>query len=218
MLFYTDLTKGATFILDSEPYEVLEYKFLRMQQRKAVVQTKIRNLMNGKVVSRNFHQNETFEETEIEKEELIFLYSHRGEFWFTPLERPPHNTDKQLSGKKNRNDAFLTGFHKKNSSQQRFPLSNEVIGDKAKFLKPNITVTAYKFRDKIINIALPVKMEFKVAEAPPNIRGNTSQGGAKPIVLENGLKIQAPLFIQEGDVVRINTETGEYTERVEKKI
>ena len=97
MLTYTDLTKGTAFILDGEPYEVLEYKFLRMQQRKPVVQTKIKNLITGKIVSRNFHQNENFKEAEIEKEELNFIYSHKGEYW----------------------------FHKKNNPKQRFSLKKD---------------------------------------------------------------------------------------------
>ena len=190
MLSYTGLTKGTTFILDGEPYEALEYKFLRMQQRKPVVQTKIKNLITGKTISRNFHQNETFEEAEIEKEELNFIYSHRGEYW----------------------------FNKKNNPKQRFSLAEKIIGESAKFLKPNTVVTAYKFKGAILNIVLPIKMDYKVAEAPPAIRGNTAQGGAKQIILENGLKIQAPLFIEEGNVVRINTETGEYVERVFQQI
>jgi len=186
MLTYTDLTKGTAFILDGEPYEVLEYKFLRMQQRKPVVQTKIKNLITGKIVSRNFHQNENFKEAEIEKEELNFIYSHKGEYW----------------------------FHKKNNPKQRFSLKKEIMGGAAKFLKPNTIVTAYKFQEKIINIVLPIKMDYKVTEAPPAIRGNTAQGGSKQITLENGLKIQTPLFIEEGNFVRLNTETGEYVERV----
>lgn len=188
MLSYTDLTKGTVFILDGEPYQVLDYQFLRMQQRKPVVQTKIKNLISGKMTSRNFHQNETFEEAEIEKEEINFIYSHRGEYWFT----------------------------KKNDPKTRFSVGEEIIGSGVKYLKPNTILTAQKFKDRIIAVSLPVKMEFKVSEAPPVIRGNTSSGGGKIVVLENGLNIQTPFFVEAGDIIRINTETGEYTERVEK--
>lgn len=186
MLTYTDLTKGAIFILDGEPYEVLEYGFLRMQQRKPVVQTKIKNLITGKVVMRNFHQNETFKEAEMEKEEFNFIYSRKGEYW----------------------------FNKKGDPKQRFFISAKIIGERAKFLKPNTMITAQKFQDKIIAVSLPIKMDFKVLEAPPAIRGGTASGGGKTIVLENGLKIQAPFFIEEGNTVRVNTQTGEYVERV----
>ncbi len=189
MLSYTDLTKGVIFLLDNEPYEVLEYQFLRMQQRKPVVQTKIKNIISGKMTSRNFHQNETFKEAEIDKEEINFIYSNRGEYW----------------------------FNKKDDPKQRFMVNEEIIGDKTKFLKPNILVVAEKFGDKIIGVSLPVKIDYKVAEAPPIIRGNTSSGGGKTIILENGLSVQAPFFIEEGDTVRINTESGGYVERVEKR-
>lgn len=189
MLSYTDLTKGTIFILDNEPYEVLDYQFLRMQQRKPVVQTKIKNLISGKITQRNFHQNETFDKAEIDKEELNFIYTNRGEYW----------------------------FHKAGSPKERFFLSEELIGEKTKFLKPNMLVIAKKFRDKIIAIILPIKVDYKVLEAPPAIRGNTSSGGGKSVVLDNGLTVQAPFFIEVGDIVRVNTDTSEYTERVLKE-
>lgn len=189
MLNYTDLTKGTIFILEGDPYEVLEYQFLRMQQRKPVAQTKIKNLISGKIIQKNFHQNETFEEAEIDKEELNFIYTNRGEYW----------------------------FHKTGSPKDRFALSEELIGEKTKFLKPNMIVMSKKFRDKIIAITLPIKVDYKVIEAPPAIRGNTSSGGGKSVILDNGLTVQVPFFVEAGDIVRINTDTGEYTERVSKE-
>ncbi|MFH0791994.1 MAG: hypothetical protein V1905_02160 [bacterium] len=92
----------------------------------------------------------------------------------------------------------------------------EIIGDKAKFLKPNSEVEIVSFQDKTINVKLPIKMDLKVVEAPPAIRGNTAQGGAKIVIVETGAQIAVPLFINEGDTIRINTQTGEYTERIEK--
>ena len=83
-------------------------------------------------------------------------------------------------------------------------------------MKQNLDVVAVEFNGKIIAVELPIKIDYKVAEAPPAVRGNTAQGGTKTVVLENGLKVNAPLFINDGDVVRVNTETGEYIERVEK--
>ena len=88
------------------------------------------------------------------------------------------------------------------------------MGDRGKFLKPNIKVTTWLFNEKVIRIELPVKMDFKVIEAPPSIKGNTAQGGTKSVTIEGGAKINAPLFINEGDTVRVNTETGLYVERV----
>lgn len=188
MLTYNDLKKGTLFVLDGQPYEVLEYEFLRMQQRKPVAKTRIRNLINGKVVERNFHYNDSFEEADILKQNVKYLYNHRGEFWFTEIDNP----------------------------SKRFALQEEAIGESAKFLKPNTEVTAVKFSDKIINIELPIKIDLKVKEAPPGIRGDTAQGGTKTVILETGAVLNAPLFVNEGDIVRVNTQTGTYVERIEK--
>lgn len=185
MLSYTDLTKGTLFILDGAPYEVLETHFLRMQQRKAVVQTKIRNLMTGKILDRNYQASDTFKEAEIERKPAIFIYESRGEYWFNEEGNP----------------------------KNRFSLGAELVGERGKFLKPNTKVTTTLFNDKVIKVEIPIKMEFKVVEAPPAIRGNTAQGGTKQVTLEGGAKVNVPLFINEGDMIRVNTETGEYTER-----
>lgn len=175
--------------MDGEPYEVLGSSFVRMQQRKAVVQTKIRNLINGKVISRTIHPSETFEGAEIEKKEAIFLFGHRGQFTF----RDP------------------------NDPKNRFAIDENIIGEKVKFLKPNLSVTLIYFNDGIINVSLPIKVDYKVTESPPNIKGSTASSSGKTVKLENGLEVYVPTFINEGDMVRINTETGEYVERVEKK-
>ncbi|MDP2676413.1 MAG: elongation factor P [bacterium] len=189
MLSYTDLTKGTVFVMNGEPYEILETNFVRMQQRKPVVQGKIKNLLTGKVVSRTFHQSETFEEAEIEKKEAVFVYEHRGKFIFTEPDSP----------------------------SARFELDEGAIGEQKKFLKPNLIVTRYIFNDTVINIALPIKIDYLVKEAPPNVKGDTATGGNKIVTLENGLEMAVPMFINQGDVIRVNTVTGEYTERVEKK-
>lgn len=188
MLSYTDLKKGILFVMNGEPYEVLDSGFLRMQQRKAVVQTKIRNLITGKVVDRNFQPSDSFEEAEVERKEAQFIYAHRSEYW----------------------------FHEAGNPKARLSLKGEEIGEAAQFLKANTPVTTFVFNGKIIGVKLPIKMEFKVIEAPPAIRGNTAQGGTKQIMLEGGAKINTPLFVEEGDVVRVNTETGQYVERVNK--
>lgn len=188
MINYNELKPGVVFILDGEPYEVMEFSFLRMQQRKPVAQTKIRNIITGKILSRNFQHTDSFEEAEIEAKKVKFLYFHRDKFVFCEIQNP----------------------------SIRFELPAEAIGDKAKFFRANSEVEVISFKGKIINIKLPIKMEFKVIEAPPAIRGNTAQGGTKTITLETGAQIQAPLFINEGDTVRVNTQTGEYDERIEK--
>ena len=185
---YNDLRIGVSFVYEGQPYEVLEYSFVRMQQRKAVAQVKMKNLINGKVISRNFHQNEEFEEVEITREPVKFLYQNKGQYWFSAKDNPAN----------------------------RFFLTEEVVGTPGQFLKPNTEVIALRFNDKIINIKTPVKIDLKIKDAPPGIKGDTAQGGTKVAELETGAKIAVPLFVNIDDVVRVNTETGEYVERVEK--
>jgi elongation factor P len=189
MLSYTDVTKGKIFVMNGEPHEVLEYAFLRMQQRRPTTQVKLRNLITGKISTQTFQQSDSFQEADIEKEPIIFIYFSKEEYY----------------------------FHKKTDKSARFSLKEEILGDKAKFLKPNIECSAHKFNDKIINLELPIKIDYLVKEAPPSYKGDTATGGSKSVILENGLTINVPMFINEGDVIRVNTQTGEYTERVEKK-
>lgn len=188
MLSYTDLKKGVLFIYNGQPHEVMEANFSRMQQRKAVVQTKIRNLTSGKVYDINFQASDEFQEAEVEKKTLTFLYQHRGEFIFIDPQNP----------------------------KNRFPLSEEIIGDQKKWLKPNTPMTALFFKETILSLVLPIKMEFKVTEAPPGVQGDRAQSGTKSVTIETGAVVQAPLFINSGDIIRINTQTGEYAERAEK--
>ena len=174
--------------MDGAPYEVLSSHVFRMQQRKPVNQTKLRNLKSGKVTEHSFHQSETVQEADIEFEDITYLYSNRGEYWFCEQGKPGN----------------------------RFKLDEALLGESAKFLKQNADVEAMKFDEEIITIKLPVKMDLLVKEAAPAVKGNTAQGGTKIVTLETGATLDVPMFINEGDVVRINTDTGEYVERVSK--
>ena len=186
MFSYNELKPGVIFILDGEPYQVLEFGFMRMQQRKPVAQTKIKNLITGKVLNRNSQHTDNFQEAEINYKKVKFLYAHRDKFVFCDAKNP----------------------------SARFELAEESIGDKTKFLKPNSEVEIVDFEEKMIALNLPIKMQFKVVEAPPSIKGNTAQGGNKAVKIETGAMIAAPLFVEEGDVIEVNTQTGEYTGRV----
>jgi elongation factor P len=188
MLSYTDLKKGVIFLKDGDPYEVLEASFSRMQQRKAVVSAKIKNITTGKTYDVTLQASDSFGEAEIDRKPLVFLYGHRNEYILTD----PAN--------------------KKN----RYTLTDGEIGDKKKWLKPNSEVVAIFFGDKLLNITLPIKMDLRVSEAPPGVQGDRSSSGNKSVILETGAIIQVPLFINTDDIVRVNTDTGEYTERVEK--
>ena len=187
MLSYFDLRKGTRFILEGEPYEVLEFQQMYKAQDMVVAKTKLRNLITGRVHEKNFHQGDTFEEAELEKIEIKFLYFHREKFGFCEIQNPA----------------------------KRFELTREQIGESGKFLKPNQIITSIKFQDRIINIISPIKVQLKVIEAQPGVKGERAQAGTKPVTLETGAKINAPLFIEKGDIIEINTQTGEYVRRVE---
>lgn len=190
-LQYNEIREKKIIIHDDEPCEVVESHVARTQQRKPQNQVKLKSLISGKVFPATFHVADSADEADITKREVTFLYHNRGEFWFC-----------DPSDKSN-----------------RFKLEESLIGDAGKFLKQNENVFAVVWtndddEEKIIKIGLPIKMEFKVKEAPPAVRGDTSKGGMKIITLENGTTLNAPMFISEGDMVRVNTETGEYVERV----
>jgi len=187
MLSYFDLRKGVKFILEGEPYEVLEFQQMYKAQDAVVAKTKIKNLISGKVLEKTFHQGDYFEEAELEKIEVKFVYSNRGKFCFSEAKDP----------------------------SKRFELTEEQIGSGFKFLKSNQTLTGIKFQDKIINIVLPIKVQLKVIEAPPGVKGERAQAGTKQVTLETGAQINVPLFVETGDIIEVNTETGEYVRRVE---
>lgn len=188
MLSMNDLQNGTCIIYEGAPYQVMEARHLHVGRGSSSIQTKLKNLKTGQVLARNFKPSDTFEEAEIEKRKVKFLYGHRGEYWFCEEANP----------------------------KNRFQLTADVLGDAVHFLKPNTIVEDLNLKDEVLNITLPIKMDFKVTEAPPAVRGNTAQGGTKTVTIETGAQIVVPLFINEGDIVRVNTVTGEYVERVEK--
>ena len=124
----------------------------------------------------------------IEKVKLIFVYANKGEYIFY---EPPDKS-------------------------KRLTLNEGQAGEISKFLKANLEIAAEKFEGKIIGINLPIKVDYKVTEAPPNVKGNTASGGTKQVTIETGAVILTPLFIESGDIIKINTQKGEYVERVEK--
>lgn len=189
LLEYNEIRERKIIIYKDEPCEVLESHVARTQQRKPQNQVKLKSLVNGRTFNETFRSADTAEEAELEKRDVKFLYTNKGEYWFA-----------DPSDLKN-----------------RFQLSEALIGDGVRFLKPDEIVTALVWdndgEEKTISLKLPIKMTFVVKEAPPAIKGNTAQGGNKQITLENGASINVPLFINTGDKVIVNTETGEYVER-----
>ena len=186
MLKYTDLKKGVIFLMEGFPWVVLESTLVKLQRQKPILKAKIKNLKTGAVVTKSFTQADEFEEAEVEKKPLQFLYSHRGKFVFIEPQNP----------------------------KARFEFDKDFIGEKWQYLKKGAEVEAILINEEIVDLQLPIKMEFRVIEAPPSFKGNTAQGGTKPVVIETGAKINAPMFIEAGDIIRVNTQDGTYVERV----
>lgn len=185
MLEYNEITLRKYILLEGEPYEVLDSHVFRMQQRKPQNKTKLKNLLTGRVVEQTFHQSEKVEEAEIDTKDIKYLYTNKNEAWFCDLDNPAN----------------------------RFTISAAILDNQLKYIKLNSTVKALVFDEKVMGLEIPVKVELLVTDAPPAVRGDTAKGGNKQVTLETGLIINAPMFITEGDVLRINTQTGDYVER-----
>lgn len=186
MLEYNEITEHKCIILDGAPYEVLDSHVFRKQQRKPVNATKLKNLITGKVTERSFHVSEKAEEADITTREVKYLYNNKGEWWFADPKNP----------------------------SDRFKLSADMIGDRGRFLRDNDIMEVTVFDDVIFGVKFPIKVDLKVIEADPAVRGDTVKGGSKTVKLETGATISAPMFVKVGDILRINTETGEYTDRL----
>ena len=185
MLEYNEITERKYIIYEGQPYEVLSSHVFRKQQRKPVNATKLKNLITGKVTEVSFHQSEKVEEAEIEKKEVKFLYQSKGQYWFCEINDP----------------------------SKRFFIEEDTVGFGGKFLKTNSTIHILTFDEQIIGVKLPIKVDLKVTEAHDAVRGNTAQGATKQVVLETGATINVPMFIKEGEIIKINTEDGLYVER-----
>ncbi len=186
MLSYTDLKPGKVIVLDNEPYEIVWVSGVVKKQRQKPHNTaKMKNLKTGATIEKTFTQADKIEEAELESREIKYLFNKRDEYWFSDPNNP----------------------------KDRFFLPADMVEEKIKFIKPNDIVEALTFEDEILTIKLPIKVVLEVVEAPPNIKGNTAQGGTKQCVTETGLKVTTPLFIEVGDKIVVNTQTGEYVER-----
>jgi elongation factor P len=186
LLAYNDVLPKKVIIMDGEPYEVLSAWVFRKQQRKPVNQVKMRNLKSGSMMEHTFHVSDKAEEAEVESRGAKFIYQKQGEWW----------------------------FHEANQPSKRFKISDDLMSEAGVYLKDNTDVDVKWFDGEPIQIKLPIKMSLKVTEAPPNNRGNTSQGGNKVVTLETGGNLTVPMFVEAGDTIVVNTESGEYVERV----
>ena len=181
-----DIKKGSLIAIEGDPYLVMSVLHQHIGRGSSNTQLKAKNLVNGKIFDRTLKPSEVFEEAELERMDAEFIYARNSEYWFNEVGNPSN----------------------------RFAIDGETLGGQSGFLKPQMTVRAIKFNGEIINVEVPIKVEYKVVEAPPNVRGNTAQGGTKQVVIETGAKVSTPMFVEMGDTIRVNTETGEYVERV----
>ena len=186
MLSYSELQKGRIIIVNEQPYEIIEAQSIFKGRGHSNLQTKLKNLMNGNLVAKTIQPSEKFEEAEIEKQDAKFIYQNRDKYVFSDVDTPSN----------------------------RFELTEEQIGKEAKYLNADEVVTTILFNGKIINVKLPIKVQLKVIEVTPGIKGDRASSGTKVVTLENKTTIDAPLFVEEGDVIEINTERGEYVKRV----
>lgn len=191
-LDYDEIKPRKHIIFDGTPFEIVESHVARTQQRKPQNQVKMRNMLNGKVIPGTFYASDQAEEADISKREALFLYASKGEYWFCDP----------------------------NNRADRFKIDEDVLGSQVKFLKENTIVDTmifeYEDEEKIIGVKLPVKMTLTVKEAPPAIKGNTASGGGKLVTLETGAQVTTPFFIEAGEKIIVNTDTGEYVERAPK--
>jgi len=179
------LKVGLHIVYTDEPFVIMSANFVRMQQRKPVMQTKIKSLVSGKVLGINFKPGDRIEEAILERAKVNYLY--RDE---------------------------TTAYFMDNESYEQFELSLMDVKDKIEYLKDGDSVDILKFQEKPVSLDIPKKVTLKVVSAPPGVKGDTASGNVtKEVELENGIKARTPLFIKDGDSIIVNTDTGEYVER-----
>jgi len=181
----SDFRKGLKIEMGGEPYLVVDFQHVKPGKGGAFVRTRLKSLMTGNVIDQTFRSGDKVDKPDLEEREMQFLYETGGEFHFMDT-----TTFDQL---------FLTAEH---------------LGESKDYLKENLVIKALFHNRKPIGIEVPMFVELKVVKSDPGIRGDTASGSNKPATLESGAVIQVPLFVEEGDLVRIDTRTREYITRV----
>ncbi|MEW6769772.1 MAG: elongation factor P [Bacillota bacterium] len=184
MISTNDFRTGLTIELDGDVYQVLEFLHVKPGKGSPFVRSKLRNLRTGAVIERTFNAGEKVPRAHLERRATQYLYSDGDNYYFMDME-----------------------------SFEQVPLGPKELGDAVKFLKENMEVFVLSYQDKVLGVELPNTVELQVVETTPGVKGDTAAGGSKPAKLETGLVVQVPLFIEEGDVLQIDTRTGEYLKR-----
>lgn len=188
MIDVNDLRPGVTFEIDGEVWIVISFLHVKPGKGSAFVRTKIRNIETGNVIERTFRAGEKVKEAYVERKEFQYMYNDGTIYYFMD-----------------------------NKSYEQIELPEEFIGDEKYYLKEGMNIQVLYYKDRAIGVELPNYVDLEIIETEPGFKGDTAQGGSKPAILETGLKIQVPLFVEKGEIIRVDTRTGEYLERVGKK-
>ncbi len=180
-----DFRNGTTFEMDGNVYKVVEFQHVKPGKGSAFVRTKIKNVITGSVLEKTFNPSEKFPAAQIEKKEMQYLYEDGGLYYFMD-----------------------------NETYEQIPLNKDQLGDSLKFLKENMNVKVLSYKGKVFSIEPPIFVELEVTYTEPGFAGNTATTSGKPATLENGYQLNVPMFVNIGDVVRVDTRTGEYMERI----
>ncbi|MDD2956030.1 MAG: elongation factor P [Oscillospiraceae bacterium] len=184
MISAGDFRNGVTFDMDGNVFQIIEFQHVKPGKGAAFVRTKIRNVISGAVVERTFNPTDKFPTAYIERKDMQYLYSDGGLYYFMD------------------NETF-----------ENIPISADTLGDNFKFVTENTDVKVLSYKGNIFGVEPPFFMELKVTQTDPGFKGNTATNATKPATLETGAQINVPLFINEGDMIRVDTRTGEYMER-----
>lgn len=179
-----DIRKGAIIELDGKLLQIIEYQHIKMK-RTALLRMKLRDIRNGHTIERTFQSNEKFNRVRLDTCKMQYLYSDGDLYYFMDEE-----TFEQL------------------------PINKGQMGETISYLKEGMSLEVSSYNNEIIAVELPITVELKIIQTEPGFKGNTATGGNKPATLETGTIIQVPLFINEGDIVKVDTRSGEYLERI----
>lgn len=185
MIDVNELRKGVTFTMDGELYRVIEYQHHKPGRGKAVIRTRLRNLRSGSTIDKNFTSGDRVQDIRLDHQTVQYLYSDGDFYYFMDIE-----------------------------TYEQFPLPDALLEDVKPFLVENAEIELSSHEGERLDVELPITVDLRVVEAPPGYAGDTAQGATKEVTLETGLKLQVPLFIEEGDVLRIDTRDSRYVTRV----
>ena len=184
MISAGDFRNGATFEMDGNVFSIIEFQHVKPGKGAAFVRTKIRNVITGSVVERTFSPTEKFPTAYIERKDMQYLYQDGDLYYFMD-----------------------------NETYENIPISKDTLSDNFKFVKENTDVKVLSYKGNIFGVEPPFFIELQVTKTDPGFAGNTATNATKPAILETGAEIKVPLFIEEGEMIRVETRTGEYRER-----